>query len=160
MRVVKQVVTALAYLHSRDVIHRDVKPGNVFLASGKEDEVVVKLGDFGFARVGEEEASPMLCGTPNYIAPESITDGLYTPASDMWAVGVLTYTVLFGRPPFTADTTADILANVVRSPVPLPTSIQVSPEATRVIRDCLSHDPHKRPCAETLLESPWLCVKK
>lgn len=155
LRIVRQVVIGLAYLHSRDVIHRDIKPGNVFLASGRGDAVVVKLGDFGFARVGAEGGSAMLCGTPNYIAPEAVTDGTYSSATDMWAVGVLTFTLLFGRPPFNAPTTRKILANVVRSPVPLPaptsSTPSVSPDALAVIRDCLAHDPSRRPSAEQLL---------
>lgn len=89
----------LEYLHSKKVIHRDLKLGNLFL----NDKLEVKLGDFGLATKLEfdGEKKRTICGTPNYIAPE-ILEGKngHSYEVDCWSLGVIIYTLLIGKPPF------------------------------------------------------------
>ena len=89
----------MEYLHSKRVIHRDLKLGNLFL----NDKMELKLGDFGLATWLEynEEKKRTICGTPNYIAPE-ILDGKqgHSYEVDCWSLGVIIYTMLVGKPPF------------------------------------------------------------
>ena len=93
-----QLIKALQYLHSHRVIHRDLKLGNLFL----NDKMELKVGDFGLATkldfVGERKKT--VCGTPNYIAPEVLYGSGHSYEVDIWAVGVIIYTLLIGKPPF------------------------------------------------------------
>lgn len=92
------------YLHENNVIHRDIKLGNIFLA----DRMQVKIGDFGLsAKLSTKlERKTTLCGTPNYIAPEVLDETKYQGHSkevDIWSFGVLLYILLFGKPPFDSE---------------------------------------------------------
>jgi len=91
----------MAYAHERDVQHRDIKPANVMLTG----DGVPRLMDFGIASgtEGAEGAAHALVGTPSYMAPEYIAEGLYTHQSDMFALGVVLYEMLTGEKPFHAS---------------------------------------------------------
>jgi polo-like kinase 1 len=94
-----QLVKAIQYVHSRKVIHRDLKLGNLFLT----DRMGVKVGDFGLAAqvFYQGEKKRTVCGTPNYLAPEVLeANGGHSYEVDYWSIGVILYTMLNGRPPF------------------------------------------------------------
>ena len=94
-----QIISAMKYLHVHRVIHRDLKLGNLFLS----DKMEIKIGDLGLASKLEfdGERKRTICGTPNYIAPE-VLDGKqgHSYEVDVWSLGVITYTLLIGKPPF------------------------------------------------------------
>ncbi|MFK7803631.1 MAG: protein kinase [Anaerolineae bacterium] len=92
--LIQKLLQALAYLHRRGVLHRDLKPENVLVSNGN-----LRVLDFGLA-VSEKVAPNSLAGTPYYMAPESINDGEYTVAADLYSVGVLCYQLLTGKHPF------------------------------------------------------------
>ena len=88
-------------MRERQVVHRDLKLGNLFISKGME----IKIGDFGLATQleGEGDKRMSLCGTPNYIAPEVLeTDG-HSYEVDVWSLGCIIYTLLAGKPPFEAN---------------------------------------------------------
>lgn len=91
-----QILRAVKFLHQNKIIHRDLKLGNLFLSENMQ----IKLGDFGLAaRLSDEnEKRYTICGTPNYIAPEVLNqrEGHSRPA-DLWSVGVILYTLLYGK---------------------------------------------------------------
>jgi polo-like kinase 1 len=94
-----QLVSAVEYMHSNRVIHRDLKLGNIFL----NDAMEMKVGDFGLATKLEfaDEKKRTMCGTPNYIAPEIVEGSVgHSYEVDIWSTGVICFACLFGRPPF------------------------------------------------------------
>ena len=115
-----EVARALEVAHQHGIVHRDVKPGNVFLKGGitRGPELQIKLLDLGIAKVhyeGRDEERPQTGtdgtpGTPEYMAPEQIRGGADSPSVDLYAVGVLTYRLLTGSLPFSAKTPWDVLA--------------------------------------------------
>jgi serine/threonine protein kinase/tetratricopeptide (TPR) repeat protein len=110
--LIVQMLGALAYLHQRGIVHRDLKPENVLVVDG-----VVKLLDFGLAisRDAMPEAD-RVAGTLAYMAPEVLAGGDPTPASDLYAVGVMAYELLTGQPPFPFDTVSSFIRQVLREP--------------------------------------------
>jgi calcium-dependent protein kinase len=110
-KIIKQILSAIKHLHDRNICHRDLKPENILFES-KNKEAQVKLIDFGLSKyfsapVNSNDHRDLLMrtriGTPYYMAPEVI-DGLYDKACDIWSLGVITYCLISGYPPFNADT--------------------------------------------------------
>ena len=97
---INQLINGVKHIHSKKIIHRDLKLGNLFLGKSLE----LKIGDFGLAaRVGYAgERKKTVCGTPNYIAPEVLNSKTFGHSyeADVWSIGVILYTILIGKPPF------------------------------------------------------------
>ncbi len=126
--IVIEVLQGLSYAHERGVIHRDVKPSNVRIASDGS----VKIMDFGIARLQSADVtgSGAIVGTPTYMAPEQITNGAITPATDIFAVGCLLYELLAYRKPFEGETVHGVLYQVLTTdPKPLRTMATSIPAA-------------------------------
>lgn len=110
-RYVIQICGAVKYLHHRHIVHRDLKTGNLFL----DKDMNIKVGDFGLAAllVTEKEMEvkrrTTMCGTPNYLAPEILEKGKgHDEKVDLWAIGVIAYTLAVGKAPFHASTKEEI----------------------------------------------------
>ena len=102
----------VAYLHSLGVIHRDLKPENILMKSADDDTSFV-LADFGFAKHSDEaSAERTLMGTADYVAPEVLSRREYSPAVDVWALGVIIYILLAGYPPFFDDSDEKLFAKI------------------------------------------------
>src|SRR3989454_571004 len=126
--IVIEVLQGLSYAHERGVIHRDIKPSNVRIASDGS----VKIMDFGIARLQSAEVtgSGAIVGTPTYMAPEQITNGAITPATDLFAVGCLLYELLSYQKPFEGETVHGVLYQVLTTdPKPLRTMAPSIPAA-------------------------------
>lgn len=150
-RLLREMGWALGYAHAAGVIHRDITPANILLetATGR-----ALLADFGLATVTEHLDAAPVFGTPGYLAPEVIRGESAGPASDIYALGVVAYTLLAGRPPFVAESTGELLArHLVATPPPL---APLAPGAPRrlveLVESCLAKDPADRPAdADALL---------
>ena len=103
LRIGAQIARGLAAAHEEGLIHRDIKPGNIMLESGIEQNV--KITDFGLARAADDASltqSGAIAGTPLYMAPEQAKDGPLDPRADLFSLGSVLYTMASGRPPFRA----------------------------------------------------------
>jgi hypothetical protein len=142
--IVIEVLQGLTYAHGRGVIHRDIKPSNVRIASDGS----VKIMDFGIARLQSADitGSGAIVGTPTYMAPEQITNGPVTPATDLFAVGCLLYELLSYRKPFEGETVHGVLYQVLTTdPKPLRTMAPSIPAALeRVVSKAMNKVPEDR----------------
>jgi serine/threonine protein kinase len=122
--VAEQVASALAAAHERGIVHRDLKPANVFLVDMPQQEVFVKLLDFGISKLTTAArgltAQFDVIGTPEYMSPEQACGktALVDARGDQYSLGVLTYEMLAGRVPFVADELAQLLHQVITQPAP------------------------------------------
>nr|XP_045719868.1 inactive serine/threonine-protein kinase PLK5 [Mirounga angustirostris] len=145
------LVSGLRYLHQRRIVHRDLKPSNFFL----NRNMVVKIGDLGLAaRVGPGgHCHKVLCGTPNFLAPEVISRNGHSCQSDIWALGCIMYTVLTGTPPFVVAPLSEMYQNIRDGHYPEPTHL--SPNARRLIARLLAPNPAERPSLDLLLQDDF-----
>lgn len=136
----KQIIEGVGYLHSKKIIHRDLKLGNIFL----DDALEVKIGDFGLAAkiefVGERKRT--LCGTPNYIAPEVLNKKGHSFEVDIWSIGCIMYTLLMGKPPFETTTLKETYARIKKCDYKF--SRPISSSAKDMIVLMLQYDPKSR----------------
>jgi serine/threonine protein kinase len=150
VEIMAQTARGLGAAHAAGVMHRDIKPGNLLVAQ----EDAVRITDFGVSRSMDQTTltqTGMVMGTAQYLAPELALGKPATPASDLYALGIIAYEAVVGKRPFTAATAVDIAIAHVNEPVPaLPST--VSPDLAKLIMDLLEKNPRKRPhTAEDLL---------
>ena len=134
----KQMVSGTRYIHSRSVLHRDLKLGNMFLAA----DMTLKIGDFGLATSLADNRPGNLCGTPNYIAPEVLAKQGHSPASEVWSIGCMVYALLCGAPPFETDSVSSTYQLIAACEYRLPDHL--SPAAADLLRQLLVADPAAR----------------
>jgi len=145
--VLEKVARAVAHMHQRGVIHGDLKPGNILLQSPASLDPL-KVADFGLARlVSDPDSAARLAGTPCYLAPELARgDAASDTLTDLYALGVILYEMLTGRPPFLGDTALNTLEQVIRDePVP-PRRLQphIPADLETIALKCLAKDPRRR----------------
>ena len=103
--IIKQVMDGLYYLHSHNVVHRDIKLENLMFSSTEEGCFDVKLIDFGFAvKIQKNDKLKLVLGSPLYMAPELVKKEEYDHRVDIWALGVMTYALVCGKTPFDSNT--------------------------------------------------------
>ncbi|XP_056151850.1 serine/threonine-protein kinase D1 isoform X2 [Lampris incognitus] len=154
--LVTQILVALRHLHFKNIVHCDLKPENVLLASA-DSFPQVKLCDFGFARIiGEKSFRRSVVGTPAYLAPEVLRNKGYNRSLDMWSVGVIIYVSLSGTFPFNEDEDIhDQIQNAAFMYPPQPWK-KVSQEAIDLINNLLQVKMRKRYSVDKTLSHPWL----
>ena len=146
-----QIIAAVEYIHSKNVIHRDLKIGNLFISEKME----IKLGDFGLASKLDFEGQKRktICGTPNYIAPEVLDSKLgHSFEVDVWALGVILYTLLVGRPPFETNDVKKTYNLIKMNAYSFPDQIYISSEAKSLVTQILKSDPSRRPSLAEILD--------
>ncbi|MCJ8737079.1 hypothetical protein PDJAM_G00019720 [Pangasius djambal] len=154
--LVTQILVALRHLHFKNIVHCDLKPENVLLASA-DSFPQVKLCDFGFARIiGEKSFRRSVVGTPAYLAPEVLRNKGYNRSLDMWSVGVIIYVSLSGTFPFNEDEDIhDQIQNAAFMYPPNPWK-KVTSEAIDLINNLLQVKMRKRYSVDKSLSHPWL----
>jgi len=148
---------ALKYCHDRQVAHRDLKPENLLLMS-RSDDRAIKIADFGFAkRVSSDHCLLTQCGTPGYVAPEILHGVPYGTKADMWSLGVITYILLGGYPPFIEQNQRELFKKIKKGQYEFHPEYwrNVSPEAKDMISGLLTVDPNKRMSASDALHCRW-----
>ena len=137
-----QAADAIGAAHAAGIVHRDIKPANLLVTPARE----VKITDFGIARAAEGMAltqTGQVIGTPQYISPEQARGITATPASDVYALGVVAFECLAGRRPFVADTPIATALAHLREPVP-PLPPEVPADLAAVVRKAMSKEPGDR----------------
>ncbi|NXW16054.1 PKN2 kinase, partial [Circaetus pectoralis] len=134
------VVLGLQFLHEKKIVYRDLKLDNLLL----DAEGFVKIADFGLCKegIGFGDRTNTFCGTPEFLAPEVLTDISYTRAVDWWGLGVLIYEMLVGESPFPGDDEEEVFDSIVNDEVRYPRFL--SSEALSIIRKLLRKCPERR----------------
>ena len=157
--ILRQTALGLAHAKAHDIIHQDIKPGNLILTQAPagfdlpKGVPLVKIADFGLAKLNAAEdteaktPSRTMVGTPMYIAPEQLTGKPVDHRADIYALGATLFQMLSGKPPYDAEKLSDIFATKVKATPPqldhLPDD--VGPELVELILDLMQHDPDDRP---------------
>jgi len=155
--IVRQIVSAVEYLHGQGIAHRDLKPENL-LSAEVDGMETIKIADFGFSKNFGEEKLMTSCGSPGYVAPEVLTCESYDKSVDLWSVGVIIYILLCGYPPFYADNAPALFKKImdVKYDFDDPSWDEISDAAKNLIRNLLVKDPKKRYTAQQCLVDPWV----
>jgi eukaryotic-like serine/threonine-protein kinase len=154
---VLQACEALADAHAAGVIHRDLKPGNLFLARRNDGSPVIKVIDFGISKLGATGEAPeggagemtqtaMMMGSPFYMAPEQMASARDVDArSDIWSLGIILHTLLTGTPPFKAPSVMEIFELILAGAPPLRRALPSAPEGLEaILLKCLQRDRAQR----------------
>eukprot|EP00727_Mastigamoeba_balamuthi_P002194 m51a1_g11972 putative camk camk1 protein variant 1 (572) ;mRNA; r:830064-832862 len=181
--VMHKILNALAYLHTRGIVHADLKPENLMLGDTViADNLTVKLIDFGLAHTGasSDPKSTAGRGTLGYRAPELWKGEIGTPATDMWAMGVILFVMLYGRPPFVSDPdslqdegllmnapfwflfneeTEFLRTSIVSASFEFPKEPAISADARDLLSRMLRANPEDRITATQSLRHPWLLLE-
>ncbi|XP_027011592.1 MAP kinase-activated protein kinase 3 [Tachysurus fulvidraco] len=160
--IMRDIGTAIEFLHNMNIAHRDIKPENL-LYNSKDSICVLKLTDFGFAKettLHNPLQTP--CYTPYYVAPEVLGPEKYDKSCDMWSLGVIMYILLCGFPPFYSNTGQAISPGMKRRirmgqyEFPKPEWAEVSEEAKQLINQLLKTDPNERMTISQFMNHPWI----
>uniref|UniRef100_A0A7S2PLX6 Protein kinase domain-containing protein n=1 Tax=Leptocylindrus danicus TaxID=163516 RepID=A0A7S2PLX6_9STRA len=167
-RLMRDLAHGLAFLSSKQMIHRDIKPQNLLLTgplppdevhdpskSTKEEELRrqrgcshtfrLKIADFGFARhLNKTSLADTLCGSPLYMAPEILKYQRYDAKADLWSTGVVLFEMITGKPPFNGDNHLQLLNHIQSKVVRLPADVKVSSECVDLMRILLHRNPKQR----------------
>jgi eukaryotic-like serine/threonine-protein kinase len=159
---VLQVCEGLADAHCRGIVHRDIKPQNIFVTRRANGLPLIKILDFGISKILTDEGdgseltgSEIMLGTPAYCSPEQLRNPRTVDArTDIWSLGVVLHALLGGGRAFTGETPAALVAAIIADePHPLPASASVPEELGRVIRACLQKSPADRPQSAVALSA-------
>jgi eukaryotic-like serine/threonine-protein kinase len=152
-----QAAAAVAAAHEAGVIHRDLKPGNIFIVHGEDSRAAVKVLDFGIAKLAADSAEDsdaknltqtgVMIGTPRYMSPEQCDGERLTPASDVYSLGVILYEMLVGAPPFNGPTPLAVALQHSSKPPRRPRELvpSIPEELERVVLHALAKSPAERP---------------
>ncbi|KAI9168588.1 hypothetical protein H9P43_007961 [Blastocladiella emersonii ATCC 22665] len=138
---VAEILLALQYLHSKGIVYRDLKLENLLI----NDDGHVKITDFGLCKegIGQGDTTSTFCGTPEYLAPEILEEENYGKTVDWWALGIVMYEMLVGKPPFgTQESVEKLFQAILHHPIAFPPSL--SPDARALLQALLNRDYKER----------------
>ncbi|XP_041639710.1 calcium/calmodulin-dependent protein kinase type 1D-like [Cheilinus undulatus] len=155
--VIRQVLEAVGYLHKNSIVHRDLKPENL-LYYNTDENAKIMVSDFGLSKTLEHGEMSTACGTPGYVAPEVLAQKPYSKAVDCWSIGVITYILLCGYPPFFEENESRLFSKIMRAEYAFhsPFWDDISESAKDFIRNMMEKNPKKRFSTEEALTHPWI----
>lgn len=156
--LIRQVLEAVNYMHEQGVVHRDLKPENLLYYS-PDDESKIMISDFGLSKMEDSGVMATACGTPGYVAPEVLAQKPYGKAVDVWSIGVISYILLCGYPPFYDENDANLFAQILKGEFEFdsPYWDDISESAKDFIRQLMCVDVNKRYTCRQALQHPWIC---
>jgi len=169
IRFAIEMLGALSAAHAVGVIHRDLKPGNIFIVLESSGSEYVKVLDFGLAKQGAtphgvtpQTRASMIVGTPEYMAPEQACGQPVSPRTDLYAVGIILFEMLTGRLPFRGDSPMHVAIQQVQTPPPTPSSLVdgLPPELDALVLRLLAKDPEQRPASADAVERELKAISK
>lgn len=140
--VMSDVIKGMRELIKNNIIHRDLKPANIFINDG-----VFKIGDFGFAKQLQDRSDQSMntiVGTPYYMPPHYLQNGIFTIKHDIWSLGVTYYEILYGSIPWPSRDRDQLIRNIYSRPLHFPQNIEVSSDSKDFIRKCLEINEDRR----------------
>ncbi|KAI5097212.1 serine/threonine-protein kinase 17A [Silurus meridionalis] len=158
IRLARQILEGISFLHRNNVVHLDLKPQNILLTSA-QPLGDIRIVDFGLSRRMDEKSEVReILGTPEYVAPEVLSYEPISTATDMWSIGVLTYVMLTGESPFLGQDKQETYLNISQVNVDYSedTFQGISSLAVEFIQSLLHVDPRNRSTADDCLNHPWL----
>ncbi|GFH17605.1 protein kinase domain-containing protein, partial [Haematococcus lacustris] len=149
-----QIASSLQYIHSKRILHRDLKTQNIFLSKGN----IIKLGDFGISKVLEktDQFATTVTGTPYYMAPEICTNQPYTFKSDIWSLGCVLYELCTLKHAFAADSLLSLVYQIVRGNFPPIPPNQFSQGLSNLVNALLVRDANQRPSLMQVIAMPYV----
>jgi len=155
--LIRQVLEAVDYMHEQGVVHRDLKPENLLYYCPDEDSKIM-ISDFGLSKMEDSGIMATACGTPGYVAPEVLAQKPYGKAVDVWSIGVISYILLCGYPPFYDESDANLFAQILKGEFEFdsPYWDDISDSAKDFIRRLMCVDVNKRYTCREALQHPWI----
>ncbi|XP_074499431.1 calcium/calmodulin-dependent protein kinase IGb isoform X1 [Sebastes fasciatus] len=158
--VIQQVLQAVSYLHENGIVHRDLKPENILYYSPDEDSKIM-ISDFGLSKMVDDDIMSTACGTPGYVAPEVLAQKPYSKAVDCWSIGVITYILLCGYPPFYEESETRLFSKIMKAQYEFDSPFwdDISESAKDFIRNMMQKNPSMRYSTDLALRHPWIIGK-
>ncbi|XP_030748715.1 calcium/calmodulin-dependent protein kinase type 1-like [Sitophilus oryzae] len=155
--LIRQVLEAVDYMHEQGVVHRDLKPENLLYYSPDEDSKIM-ISDFGLSKMEESGIMATACGTPGYVAPEVLAQKPYGKAVDVWSIGVISYILLCGYPPFYDENDANLFAQILKGEYEFhsPYWDDISESAKEFISSLMTVNVEQRFTCKQALAHPWI----
>ncbi|XP_037337097.2 calcium/calmodulin-dependent protein kinase IGb isoform X1 [Pungitius pungitius] len=158
--VIQQVLQAVSYLHENGIVHRDLKPENILYYSQAENSKIM-ISDFGLSKMVDNDIMSTACGTPGYVAPEVLAQKPYSKAVDCWSIGVITYILLCGYPPFYEESETRLFSKIMKAQYEFDSPFwdEISESAKDFIRNMMQKNPSMRLSTDAALRHPWIIGK-
>ncbi|XP_055857788.1 calcium/calmodulin-dependent protein kinase type 1 isoform X2 [Episyrphus balteatus] len=155
--LIRQVLEAVDYMHEQGVVHRDLKPENLLYYSADEDSKIM-ISDFGLSKMEDSGIMATACGTPGYVAPEVLAQKPYGKAVDVWSIGVISYILLCGYPPFYDENDANLFAQILKGEFEFdsPYWDEISDSAKHFIQNLMCVNVEKRYTCKKALAHAWI----
>ena len=157
LKIFAQIVKANIYCQNKNICHRDIKLENILVIN----DDIIKLIDFGFAiKSNKETYQNLFCGSPSYMAPEIINKEKYIAQySDIWSLGVLFYSMLYGKFPFKAQTQDELFTKINKAQVVFPHDIKINNKIKKLLTEIFVKIPSQRPSLKEILDDILLLIK-
>jgi len=155
--IIKQILEAMKYIHDKGIVHRDLKPENLLFYSPDEDAKIM-ISDFGLSKMEGSGDMSTACGTPGYVAPEVLAQKPYGKAIDVWSIGVISYILLCGYPPFYDENDANLFGQIMKGEYEFdsPYWDEISDSAKEFITHLMDVNPNTRYTCIEAIQHPWI----